>query len=43
MRAIYQAYLDGIEKRGFRLDLPRVKFGPLRKLALVLGALAGAR
>ena len=38
MRAVYQAYLDRIEKRGFRLDLPRVKFGPLRKLALVLGA-----
>ncbi|MBM3482707.1 MAG: presqualene diphosphate synthase HpnD [Alphaproteobacteria bacterium] len=39
MRGIYEAYLDRIEARGFRLDLPRVRFGAGRKLLLVLRAL----
>lgn len=39
MRGIYEAYLDRLAARGFRPDLPRVKFGPFRKLLLVLGAL----
>lgn len=41
MRGIYEAYLDRIEARGFRLDLPRVRFGAGRKLVLVLKALVG--
>ncbi len=43
MGGIYEPYLDRIEARGFRPDLPRVKFGPLRKLALVLRAFLMAR
>ncbi len=42
MRGVYEVYLDRIEARGFRPDLPRVRFGPLRKLALVLGAFFAA-
>jgi hypothetical protein len=42
MRAIYEAYLDRIEARDFRLDLPRVRFGTGRKLVLVLRALLGS-
>lgn len=38
MRGIYEAYLDRIEARGFRPDLPRVRFGAMRKIALVLRA-----
>ncbi len=43
MRGIYEAYLDRIEAQGFRPDLPRVRFGPLRKLALVLRAFLASR
>jgi phytoene synthase len=42
MRGVYEAYLDRIEARGFRLDLPRVRFGAGRKLMLVLKALVGS-
>jgi len=43
MRGIYEPYLDRLEARGFRLDLPRVRFGPIRKMCLLLGALAASR
>jgi hypothetical protein len=39
MRAVYEPYLDRIEKGGFRVDGPRVKFGKLQKLSLVFSAL----
>ncbi|MGD9535913.1 MAG: presqualene diphosphate synthase HpnD [Alphaproteobacteria bacterium] len=40
MRGVYEPYLDRIEARQFRLDLPRVRFGAFRKLTLLLRALA---
>jgi phytoene synthase len=42
MRGIYEPYLDRIEARDFRLDLPRVRFGASRKLGLLLRAFAAA-
>ncbi len=39
MRAVYETYLRRIEREGFRVAGPRIKFGSLRKTSLVLGAL----
>ncbi len=39
MRGIYEPYLNRIEANGFRVDGPRVRFGALRKMALLLNAL----
>ena len=39
MRAVYETYLERIEANRFRVDGPRIKFGKLRKMTLVFGAL----
>ena len=42
MRSVYETYLDEIERRGFRVDGPRIRFGKGRKLALVIRGLLSA-
>jgi len=39
MRSVYEAYLDEIERRGFRVDGPRIRFGTGKKLSLLVRGL----
>ena len=43
MRGIYEAYFERLEAQDFRPDLPRIRFGLMRKLALVLRAFLATR
>jgi len=39
MRSVYEAYLNEIERRGFRVDGPRIRFGSGKKISLLVRGL----